>query len=322
MKEIPKVKAYIKNDLQSIIAEKEILQNLSHPFIVNLYYSYQDTDNLYLILDYLPGGCLRYHLCEQGIFTETQIKFFISNLILALEYIHFNNIIHRDLKPENLIFDANGYLHLTDFGISRRIDMGPVLCDISGTPGYISPEMILNEPQNQISDYFSVGIITYELVFGKRPFQGNNKTEIAENILYKKINLNKANIPAGFSEECADFINRLLKKKSSERLGKRGINEIKGHLWIREMDWISIENKVIREDDIPFIPGCVDVGTDIIQKKDSKIEKYSSILKKINEMECLKNFYFNCYEKDDEGKEGDSYKNGNSNFCGPNGNVD
>ena len=316
MKEISKVKAYVNNNLDSIIKEKEILQNLSHPFIANLYYSYQDTDYLYLILDYLPGGCLRYHLIEQKIFTENQIKFFISNLILALEYIHTNDIIHRDIKPENLIFDENGYLHLTDFGIARKTNMGPVLCDISGTPGYTPPEMILNEPQNQISEYFNIGIITYELVFGKRPFLGKNKNEIAENILYQKINLSKEKLPNGFSEDCADFINRLLKKKSSERLGKRGINEIKAHFWIRDMDWMSIENKLIREDDIPFIPGFVDVKNDFIEKKDTKIEKYNSILKKVNAMDCFKNFYFNCFEKDQDGKMEDDYKNGDSKLCG------
>ena len=171
MKELSKVKLYMKKSLYSILLEKQILSNLHYSLIANLNFSFQDKEYLYLILDYLPGGDLRYYMNNGMIFNESQIKFFISNLILSLKYIHNNNILHRDLKPENLIFDDKGYLHLTDFGISRKIKNGKPILNKSGTPGYISPEVLLNQPQSFSSDFFSMGVICYELFKGKKPLK-------------------------------------------------------------------------------------------------------------------------------------------------------
>ena len=165
MKEISKVKTYIEGNIESLISEFNIIKRLHYSLISNLYYSFQDKEFIYLIIDYLPKGTLRSHLSISNppisVFTETQIKFLISNIILSLEYIHNCKIIHRDLKPENLLFDNEGYLHLTDFGISKVYNSEKTqILDISGTPGYISPEMIKGEPQNFVSDFFELGIIT------------------------------------------------------------------------------------------------------------------------------------------------------------------
>ena len=195
MKEMSKVKAFIKKSLGSILLEKQILSNLHYSLIANLNFSFQDKEYLYLVLDYLPGGDLRYYMSQRIIFNESQIKFIISNLILSLKYIHSNNILHRDIKPENLIFDDKGYLHLTDFGISRIIRNGKPILENSGTPGYISPEILLHKPQYFSSDYFSMGVICYELLMGKKPFRGKNKKSIAEKILYKNIKLTKKICP-------------------------------------------------------------------------------------------------------------------------------
>ena len=183
MKEISKVKAYLNKSLPSALLEKYILSNLHHPLLANLNFSFQDKEYLYLVLDYLPGGDLRFYLNKGLIFSENQIKFFMANIILSLNYIHSMNIIHRDIKPENLVFDAKGYLHLTDFGISRKIKSGKYIIDKSGTPGYLAPEVLIKKPQNFSTDFFSVGVICYEMILGKKPFRGKNKKEIAEKIL-------------------------------------------------------------------------------------------------------------------------------------------
>ena len=159
MKEISKVKVYIKKSIESILRERHILKHLKHNFITNLYFSFQDKDNLYLILDYFPGGDLRFYLNKNVQFNEKQIKFFISNLILSLRYIHKNKIIHRDVKPENLILDEKGYLNLADFGISRKVKKTESIKDKSGTLGYLSPETILQKSQNYATDFFPIGII-------------------------------------------------------------------------------------------------------------------------------------------------------------------
>ena len=293
MKEISKVKAYLNHSLESIISENAILKKLRHSLISNLYFSFHDKENLYLVLDYLPGGNLRYYISEHTHFNDSQVKFFISCIILSIEYIHKNNIIHRDLKPENLLFDSEGYIHVTDFGISRLKKEGLEITDVSGTPGYISPEVIIGKPQNETSDYFSIGIITYELIFGKRPFEGNNKKEIADSILNTRINLNEHSIPKDFSPEVADFINRLLKRKNHQRLGARGIDEIKNHDWLEDVDWQGIEEKQMDISQMPFIPVLRDQDKNIIDfSEKKKIDKYNSILEKLNREGHFNNFYF------------------------------
>ena len=309
MKEISKVKTYLDGNVESLISEFKILKKLHYTLISNLYFSYQDKEYIYLILDYLSGGTLRIYCpesnCKIQIFSEIQIKFLISNIVLSLEYIHKHGIIHRDLKPENLLFDEEGYLHLSDFGISKKYNPEKSqILDISGTPGYISPELIKGEPQNFCSDFFALGIITYELIFGKRPFRGKNKDEIAENILNKNINLNANNMKEKFSIDAADFVNRLLRKKNKQRLGSRGIEEIKNHKWFEDIDWNSIEYKNIDTEEIGIV--------NILKENENKnkniedinfkneIEKYNSILNKINKEKIFKNFFFNYNDNKNE----------------------
>ena len=130
-----------KKSVNSVLNERNLLSKLHHDFIVNMKYAFQDRENLYLIMDLLSGGDLRYHICKHRKFTEQQTKFFAANIILALEYLHNNSIIHRDIKPENLVFDDKGYLRVTDFGIAR-IWNPENKKDTSGTPGYMGKLLI------------------------------------------------------------------------------------------------------------------------------------------------------------------------------------
>ena len=297
MKEMSKVKIYLKKSISSILSEKQILTTLHYSLIANLYFSFQDKEYLYLILDYLPGGDLRYYMDRKMIFNEMQIKFFISNLILSLRYVHNNNILHRDIKPENLVFDDKGYLHLTDFGISRKIKKGREILSKSGTPSYMSPEVLLNKPQKFYSDFFSVGVICYELLMGKKPFKGNNKKKITEKILYKIIKLTKKNIPKNYSITMGDFINKLLRRNPEERLGNKNIEEIINHPWLEGVDWGIIESKLYDSNDIPFIPNFGDnFDSYIANKKDNvNVENYEVYLKRINDLGYFNNYYFNYY---------------------------
>ncbi len=302
MKEISKVKAYVKKSIRSTLMERHILKHIHHNFISNLYFSFQDKDNLYLILDYFSGGDLRFYLNKNVQFNEKQIKFLVSNIILSLKYLHQNNILHRDMKPENLVFDEKGYLNLTDFGISKKIKKNKQIKDRSGTPGYLSPEMILKNNQTFVCDYFPVGIIIYELIFLKRPFNGRNKQEISDNILHKNINLKKKNLPNLFinsssANELVDFINKLLKRKANERLGSKGINEIMQHPWLKGINWDIMESKLINEEEIPFIPSPGD-NFDYLKVNNKINEKdinYNSYLKLINNSTLFNSFYFNSF---------------------------
>lgn len=190
-----KARIISKKSLNSVLLERNILAELQHPFIVNMKGAFQDRENLYLVMDYCSGGDLRYHLPHK-FYNEEETRFMVACMLQALEYVHGQGIIHRDIKPENLVFDENGYLVLTDFGIARKMPSEELnqpaspgaingVVETSGTPGYMSPEAMCRLPHGPVSDYFAVGVIVYEMMFRRRPYWGSNKNQIRDNILSK-----------------------------------------------------------------------------------------------------------------------------------------
>jgi len=316
MKEISKVKALIKKSINSIRMERAILKDIHYNFISNLYFSFQDKDFLYLIIDYYPGGDLRFYLEQNIQFNEKQIKFFVANIVLSFRYLRLNNILHRDIKPDNLVFDKKGYLNLTDFGISKKVKNNKIIKDKSGTPGYLSPEVLTGKNQTFSSDYFSLGIIIYELIFLERPFKGKTKQELAENILDNEINLTKDQLPNNFinspnADNLVDFINKLLKRKKEKRLGHKDINEIINHQWLKDINWDNLESKMLLEENIPFIPSPGDnfnflkVNNHLNQKE----KNYKSYLKLINNSTLFNNFYYNFYSSNSKKSEESTGRN-------------
>ena len=250
MKKMSKCKIIDKRSEHSIKAERDLLSKMNHPFIINMHFCFQDADFLYIAMDLLTGGDLRYQIFKQKIFNEEQTKFFISCIILSLEYIHTNNILHRDLKPENLVMDSQGYLRLTDFGIAK-VYRKENSKDTSGTPGYMAPEVMNAQNHTIAVDYFALGVIGYELMMKKRPYLGKNRKEIKEKIMSQQAQVKKNQVPPGWSVESADFINRLLQRKPANRLGLRGPTEVKEHLWFRGYDWKNLYLGKLRA---PFLP--------------------------------------------------------------------
>ena len=179
MKETQKVKVISKKSVHSVINERNLLSQINHPFLVNMQYAFQDKHNLYLVMDYLPGGDLRYHIGRMRRFSENQTKYFIGCLLLGLQYLHKNNIIHRDIKPENLVLDRKGYMRITDLGIAR-IKREENSQDTSGTPGYMAPEVMCRQNHSFEVDYFAMGVIVYEFMLGKRPYYGRSRKEIRD----------------------------------------------------------------------------------------------------------------------------------------------
>ena len=241
-----------KNSINAIKYERELLSKLNHNLIINMHYAFQDYDNLYLVLDLLTGGDLRYQISRhpRQYFSEIQTKFFISCLVEALFYIHSQKIIHRDIKPENLVFDQNGYLHITDFGIAKFYSKNNSH-ETSGTPGYMAPEVMQGLNHKYSVDFYAIGVITYELMMGRRPYSGKSRKEIKEQIMGKQAKINKLEIPNGWSFEAADFANKLLQRKEVNRLGFYNENNIKEHPWLKNVDMELIKNKKIKA---PFLP--------------------------------------------------------------------
>ena len=141
LKEMNKAKIIKKNSVASILNERELLAQLKHPFIINMHYAFQDKENLYIVTDLIEGGDLRYHMRTRKTFTEQEAKFLIACAVAGLEYMHANGVLHRDIKPENILMGEDGYIRITDMGISRMWTPDNAN-DTSGTPGYMAPEIM------------------------------------------------------------------------------------------------------------------------------------------------------------------------------------
>ena len=273
-----------------------------------MYYAFQTEDTLYIIMDYLSGGDLRYMICHRNYFTEEEIKFISACITLNLIYIHGNNIIHRDLKPENLVFDSDGYLHLTDFGIALEYHRGNIgVRNASGTPGYMGPEAINNKPHDFSTDYFALGFIVYGLMMRERLYQGNNRKEIREQMLNLEIKLDKDDLPDDWKDEnVIDFINKLLIRKKKKRLGYKNDIEVKNHPWFNDVIFSEIENMTLNS---PFVFDKEDNFDDSyaqMQENDSIYEGNKELfILEVNDSMTFKDFYFNiedlnANEKGDE----------------------
>lgn len=235
-------------------------------------------------MDLLTGGDLRYHLCKRKIFTEEETKFFISCLLLGLEYIHKNNIIHRDIKPENLVLDENGYVRITDFGVAKicRPDNSS---ETSGTPGYMAPEVLMARNHSFPVDFFAIGIMGYEFMLGHRPYVAKSRKEMKYLVLRKQAKIEEKDNVKKWSKESLDFINKCLKRKESNRLGyTNGVQELKEHYWFNDVQWEELYNK---KECAPFVPKLVGnfdkkYCKEIEKVGDETIERYQNYMEKPN----------------------------------------
>ena len=299
MKEMSKAKVFLKKSVKSVSNERRFLENFNYNLLCNMYYAFQDEDTLYIVMDYLSGGDLRFHICRRDYFTEKETKFIAACITLSLNYIHEKNVIHRDLKPENLVFGADGYLHLTDFGIAMEYHKGQDVVSASGTPGYMAPEAIINKPHDFCVDYFALGVIIYELMIGERPYQGKTRKEIKEQMFTLEIKLDSSDLPEDWEDEnIIDIINKLLKRKRTKRLGSKGCSEIKNHPWFKGVQWEQIENCTFTS---PFMFDSEDNFDDSYAQKQDNDSIYEGkkelYIYEVNESKTFKNFYFNIEEK-------------------------
>ena len=237
-----KAKIIDQNSENSVMKERLYLSNMRSPFIVNMICSFQDNNNLYLGLELMKGGDLRYHLINHSqTFTETQLKFLAANLVLGLEYIHSKKIIHRDIKPENILFDDKGYAYITDFNISCKNEEINNLYDISGTPAYMAPESIGQKHQDFTVDFYGLGIICYECIMGNRPYEGNSRHDVKKYLNENNVEIEK---DERITDLCQSFINGLLNKNPADRLGANSdALELKENLFFKNINWDILKRK-------------------------------------------------------------------------------
>lgn len=234
--------------------ERAILESVNrHPFVVKLYYAFQDHEKLYLILEYAQGGELFTHLAIERMFTEEVASFYMAELVLALEHLHHNvGVVYRDLKPENCLLDADGHLLLTDFGLSKVAVDGQDRCNSSlGTVEYMAPEVVQGKPYGKACDWWSLGALGFDLLTGSPPFKGNNHAKIQEKIVKQKLVL-----PYFLGPDAKDLLTRLLRKDPHKRLGynmPKDIQTIKNHRFFRKIDWKALERRELEPPIKPLI---------------------------------------------------------------------
>ena len=224
--------------VQHIIAEKNILMEVSHPFIVNLLCSFQDEKKLYLVLEFVLGGEMFTHLRRAGRFPNDVAKFYHAELVLAFEYLQSKDIIYRDLKPENLLLDYKGHVKITDFGFAKKVpERTFTLC---GTPDYLAPEVIQSKGHGKAVDWWTMGILLYEFIAGYPPFYDDTPFRIYEKILEGKIKF-----PNWFDSRAKDLVKGLLMTDHTKRLGtlRNGVAEIKGHPYFHGANWEKLYNR-------------------------------------------------------------------------------
>ncbi|KAE8724294.1 Serine/threonine-protein kinase AtPK1/AtPK6 [Hibiscus syriacus] len=256
MKVMRKDKIMERNHAEYMKSERDILTKVDHPFVVQLRYSFQTKYRLYLVLDFVNGGHLFFQLYRQGLFREDLARIYTAEIVSAVSHLHANGIMHRDLKPENILLDADGHVMLTDFGLAKEFDENTRSNSMCGTLEYMSPEIVLGRGHNKAADWWSVGILLYEMLTGKPPFCGGNRQKIQDKIIKEKMKL-----PAFLSSEAHSILKGLLQKEASKRLGsgQGGSDEIKRHKWFKPINWKKLEAREIRPSFLPEVAGnqCV-----------------------------------------------------------------
>lgn len=200
------------NQVNNTKIERDIMQQISHPFVVKLHYAFQSTESLYFVTDFLNGGELFFHLCNEIRFSEDRARFYAAQIVLALAHLHSKGIIYRDLKPENVLLDSEGHLKLTDFGLSKVKQPEEGLTNtFCGTPEYLAPEVIKANGHSFKVDWWSLGMLTYEMISGINPFkQHAMKGQKSRHEILRQITEQDVEILPGFSPLAADLLRGLL----------------------------------------------------------------------------------------------------------------
>jgi serine/threonine protein kinase len=277
------------NQILHTKSEREILEKINHPFIIKLIFAFQNPEKLFIVTEYMCGGEIFYHLRKEGKFSEARTRLYIAEIVLALEHLHQNNIIYRDLKPENILLDKQGHIKLTDFGLSRILkicgssynlnnnnnlssnhkDNGNNNISINktnsltssfasvysrayticGTPEYLAPEILNGKGYDKAVDWWSLGVVAYEMLCGYSPYK-ENKFKLDVNV-YKKPIIKESFL----SDPAFDFLTKLLEVDQNKRLGS-GVNDsedIKKHLFFKGIDWKHVYEKKYKPAFIPHV---------------------------------------------------------------------
>ncbi|KAG1696654.1 cGMP-dependent protein kinase, isozyme 2 forms cD5/T2 [Nymphon striatum] len=257
LKKMKKAQIVETRQQQHIMSEKEIMYESNSDFIVKLFRTFKDRKYLYMMMESCLGGELWTILRDRGNFDDPTTKFYTACVVEAFDYLHTRNIIYRDLKPENLLLDSNGYVKLVDFGFAKRLEPGRKTWTFCGTPEYVAPEVILNRGHDISADYWSLGVLMFELLTGTPPFTGPDPMK-TYNIILKGIDA--IDFPRWISRNAAALIKKLCRDNPAERLGyqKGGIKDVQKHKWFDGFTWDGLRTRSLTPPIIPHVRDSTD----------------------------------------------------------------
>jgi serine/threonine protein kinase len=286
MKQINKKLVKVKNALDNVLEERNVLTMLKSAFVTNLKYALHDNEMLYLIMDLMSGGDLKFQLIVARMFSEKRARFYAAEVLLGLEALHNASIIYRDMKLENVLLDHEGHCRISDLGLAVVTKVK--IKGYAGTPGYTAPEMIKNKLYGPGADIFSYGVMLYRMLCGQKPFKGKAERELDQAVQEKKPTFHSE----VFSKDAISLLTGLLQKRPEHRLGcgSRGIQEIKEHSFFESIDWGLLEAGYI---DPPFVPNRDEVNTQSLRDiGEFDINKYQKVALDKDFLDKIKNFEF------------------------------
>lgn len=260
LKAMSKAKIAEDNIIKQILEERNILFQNQHPFLTKAFFTFQTDAKVFIVLEYIPGGELFTRLKEEGKFSERRAQLYAAELVLGIGHLHQHGILYRDLKPENILVDSDGHLKITDFGFAKSFikKEGEIMTStFCGTPEYLPPEVFRQLPYSRSVDWWSLGVILFEMLSGYQPFYNENPQKMCKAILFGKVEY-----PNYFSANAKDLCSKLLEKDPKRRIGSgpTDAEEIKKHDFFIGINWNNVINKKTKPRWIPTISNDVDTS--------------------------------------------------------------
>ncbi|KAF7973033.1 hypothetical protein HWV62_16308 [Athelia sp. TMB] len=272
MKVLNKEKIVRTKQVEHTNNEQHMLESVQHPFIVNLWGTFQDSSNLYMVMDFVPGGELFTLLRRSNRFPEPVAKFYAAEVALALNHLHNQDIVYRDLKPENILLNSDGHIKVADFGFAKAC--ATTTWTLCGTPDYLAPEIVMQHRYNKSVDWYALGVLVFEMLSGLPPYHTPDTNHA---VLYEKITRGPRFIrwPA-FAPAATDLILKLMEGDASKRFGnlQHGAGDVFAHAWFKEVDWEKLRNREITAPYLPKIQGDGDASAFEKYPEDNAADRY------------------------------------------------
>ncbi|KAI8325885.1 AGC/AKT protein kinase [Martensiomyces pterosporus] len=256
MKILSKSKIVMRSEVAHTLAERNVLAKINHPFIVPLKFSFQTPEKLYLVLAFINGGELFHHLQREGRFDQHRSRFYAAELLSALDCLHSYNVIYRDLKPENILLDYSGHIALCDFGLCKlNMSDNETTNTFCGTPEYLAPELLQGRGYTKTVDWWTFGVLLYEMMTGLPPFYDENVNE-----MYRRILEDELVFPDDMGNRAKSLLRGLLQRDPRRRLGNNGAAEIKDQPFFAEINWDCLVGKQYEPPFKPSVASAVDTS--------------------------------------------------------------